>query len=210
MSLSLVFHALVLLLLVPSEPPVPPPGARGSIEVRLITADDIDAGTPVIQGSNLATPTTGDGNHRNPEAEPPGVTQAFDTPSPRRASAVYSGLAGAPAAAETRPRDEEPTEKGPFVAYEPPEPAEVITPQYPSTARRRRQEGSVRLRVFVDDLGRVRDVSVLESSGVSSLDAAAQRAASAALFRPARTNGEAVPSSLRLTVIFALEGDSEG
>ena len=92
----------------------------------------------------------------------------------------------------------------------PAEPLDAIAPRYPEAARRRGKEGAVRLLLEVDASGRIVSVSVEESSGVSLLDRAATQAAETASFRPARRRGAPVPSSVRVTVLFELDSDTEG
>ena len=79
-----------------------------------------------------------------------------------------------------------------------------IAPQYPRQARRRGEEGKVKLTVAVDVNGFVTSVSVALSSGFESLDAAAIKAVRAARFLPARNNDEPVDSNVALTLVFKL------
>ncbi len=78
------------------------------------------------------------------------------------------------------------------------------TPRYPPIARRLREEGVVWLRVLVDDRGRATEVSLLQSSGSPRLDEEARRAVSAAIFRPHRVGGNAMPAYVRVPVEFSL------
>ncbi len=48
-----------------------------------------------------------------------------------------------------------------------------VEPVYPPTSRRMGEEGTVRVRVLVDENGRPRDVNIAQSSGFSRLDQAA-------------------------------------
>ena len=79
-----------------------------------------------------------------------------------------------------------------------------IAPQYPRQARRRGEEGKVKLTVAVDVNGFVTSVSVALSSGFESLDAAAIKAVRAARFLPARNNDEPVDSNVALTLVFKI------
>ncbi len=78
------------------------------------------------------------------------------------------------------------------------------TPRYPPIARRLREEGVVWLRVLVDDRGRAAEVRLLQSSGSPRLDEEARRAVGAALFRPYRVGGAAMPAYVRVPVEFSL------
>jgi protein TonB len=51
-----------------------------------------------------------------------------------------------------------------------------VDPTYPSSSRRAGEEGTVRLKVLVDEKGRPRDVAVATSSGFPRLDEAAMQA----------------------------------
>lgn len=96
-----------------------------------------------------------------------------------------------------------------------PEPVEVVShqpsflqppkpPSYPATARRRNQEGTVLVEVRLDRNGAQRDVQVLRSSGVSSLDQAAVKAVSGWRFKPETVAGQPVPSRVQIPIAFAL------
>jgi TonB family protein len=204
LSLSLILHALLLLFI--ATPQTSSRRDPQSIEVWLSVNGEPETGSPRAVRANS----------RDAETELPRVTgtrepKVLEPATGGEEALVQAGALGAGTQSNSGQllAGADAPGEGALIGYEPPEPAEVIAPEYPPAARRRRQEGSVRLRVSLDALGLVRDVWVLESSGVSALDAAALEAASDALFRPARTNGESVASSLRLTVTFELETDSE-
>lgn len=79
-----------------------------------------------------------------------------------------------------------------------------IKPNYPIGARRRGEEGSVILDVSVGADGRARSVTLVSSSRFPDLDAAAERAAAQARFKPATRNGRPVDAAARITIIFRL------
>ena len=60
-----------------------------------------------------------------------------------------------------------------------------VEPTYPPTSRRQGEEGTVRLKVLVDERGRPRDVQVAQSSGFARLDDAAMTAVRAGSFEAA-------------------------
>jgi protein TonB len=78
-------------------------------------------------------------------------------------------------------------------------------PDYPPLARRRDQEGEVLLRLDLDTQGRVTAAQVLQSSGYPLLDRAALAAGSGWQLLPARINGVAVTSYVRIPVQFRLD-----
>lgn len=77
-------------------------------------------------------------------------------------------------------------------------------PQYPAAAKRRNIEGTVMLGVQVSESGQAAHISIHKSSGSELLDFAALEAVSKWRFVPAKINGEAVASSVRVPVIFKL------
>lgn len=81
-------------------------------------------------------------------------------------------------------------------------------PEYPPTARRLNQEGTVTLLIYVLTDGRVGDVKVEKSSGFPKLDeAAAAHAKRAWRFQPGTENGQAVAAWGRFAVTFKLLED---
>lgn len=86
----------------------------------------------------------------------------------------------------------------------PPRPKRAIRPSYPDGARQRGEQGEVVLEIRVGADGSVEDVNVVSTSGFGELDAAAVRAVRAARFTPAKSGGESVASSARLSLTFRL------
>ncbi len=79
-------------------------------------------------------------------------------------------------------------------------------PGYPRLARSRGHEGRVLIQVSVLGNGRVGSARVAGSSGHASLDRAALRAVKRWRFRPALRNGKPVTATIRVPVVFRLEG----
>ncbi|WP_342625148.1 energy transducer TonB [Pseudomonas alkylphenolica] len=77
-------------------------------------------------------------------------------------------------------------------------------PRYPSQARRRNQQGIVRVEVCLDEHGKQLKLTLLRSSGVTSLDQAALEAVTLWRFRPEIVDGRAVPSRVEIPIEFAL------
>ena len=80
-----------------------------------------------------------------------------------------------------------------------------VEPTYPATSRRLGEEGSVLLRVFVDEAGRPQQVLVDRSSGFPRLDEAALRAVKRWRFRPAVSGSGPVGTWSRVTITFRLQ-----
>jgi protein TonB len=79
-----------------------------------------------------------------------------------------------------------------------------LPPAYPATAIERRWEGTVLLRIRIDKLGRVTNVSVARTSGYPLLDSAAATAVRQWRGVPARRGGQAVATVEVLPVQFKL------
>lgn len=79
-----------------------------------------------------------------------------------------------------------------------------IVPLYPDEARRRNQEGTLKLLLKIDDLGRVRDAEVLEADLPGVFDEVALEAFKNARFHPAMKNGRPVRYQAYIRVVFKL------
>ncbi|NUU38771.1 energy transducer TonB [Pseudomonas sp. C2B4] len=77
-------------------------------------------------------------------------------------------------------------------------------PRYPNVARRRNQQGIVRVEVHLDERGQQLKLVLSRSSGVESLDDAALEAVRNWRFRPEIVDGRAVPSRVEIPIEFAL------
>jgi protein TonB len=76
-------------------------------------------------------------------------------------------------------------------------------PLYPESLRIMGRSGVVKLEVLIDETGKVRQVTILESAG-ALFDHAAEQAIIASSFIPAEVNGQPVTVLLRLPVRFRL------
>jgi protein TonB len=81
---------------------------------------------------------------------------------------------------------------------------ETPKPDYPESARREGREGSVLLRVLIDNQGRSKKVEINGSSGSEALDRAAAEAIKRWRFHPARYGDKPVESWLRIPIEFRL------
>ncbi len=117
----------------------------------------------------------------------------------------------APPAMETTGDDDVQAHHGPDRydgSYDlPPTPRRQIRPLYPLSARQRGEEGVVEAEITVNADGRVAATEVVRGSGFPDLDRAALAALKAACFEPARRDGRAVPSRVRMKIIFRLTDD---
>ncbi len=87
---------------------------------------------------------------------------------------------------------------------EPPVPIRKDAPVYPPMARNLRQEGTVTLRLLVDETGGVERVEVVQSLDGRLLDSAALRAAKDWRYQPATEQGVAVKVWITEQVVFRL------
>lgn len=78
-------------------------------------------------------------------------------------------------------------------------------PRYPPQARRQREQGEVRLRVELDESGRIDRVSIVSSSGSPRLDEAARTAVESWRCRPAQHDGQPVRAVALQSLAFVLE-----
>ena len=145
------------------------------------------------------------------------------TPQPSRTAATEPPTAEAPATPEPpAAAQEQPASmaSAPQPSAQPPalpaaEPEEVVSqqprfreppaaPVYPAQARRRNQQGQVLVEVRLDAEGQQRRVTVLQSSGFTSLDRAALEAVADWKFQPELLAGRPTPSRVRIPIDFAL------
>lgn len=81
---------------------------------------------------------------------------------------------------------------------------EAEKPDYPAGARERGNEGTVRLQMLVNRGGRVESVRIIESSGHTALDKAAEKAVRSWRFSPALQNGEPIAAWVTVPIVFDL------
>lgn len=92
-----------------------------------------------------------------------------------------------------------------------PEPIERVDPKYPPSAARQGQEGWVVVNFVVDTEGRVKSPTVVESSGVRSMEREVLRAVKKWRYAPATIDGEAIErcqNSIKFELM--LGGDRRG
>jgi protein TonB len=76
--------------------------------------------------------------------------------------------------------------------------------EYPAISRRLGEEGTVTLRILVNDKGHVDQVDIRKSSGVPRLDEAARKWALRVVFKPYMENGKPIPVFAVLPITFNL------
>lgn len=83
--------------------------------------------------------------------------------------------------------------------------ATPLQPRYPPASARAHEEGTVMLRVLVDQTGVPQRVEIARSSGHQRLDAAARESVMHARFRPVMRNGEATSAWGLVPIAFRLD-----
>jgi len=79
-----------------------------------------------------------------------------------------------------------------------------VEPTYPPASRRAGEEGTVRLKVLVDETGRPKDVEVAQSSGFTRLDDAAMQAVRRWRFQAARDASGPISAWTQVAITFKL------
>lgn len=85
-----------------------------------------------------------------------------------------------------------------------------VEPVYPSASRRAGEEGTVRLRVLVDERGRPKDVNAMASSGFSRLDQAAIDAVKRWRFEAATDGSRPISTWTQVAITFKLTDAQRG
>ena len=191
-------HGALLLVLWPALHSDAPPAGRRELAVRLLPA----AAAPAVPA---------------PRAMPPALSMpvvaavaplAFDVQA--EAHALPPAVVAAPLAtlvqvafvAPPAPRDEPPAAEPPLQSARR---AACAPAPHPLALRERGIEGVVRLRVWVDELGRAGQVLLAASSGWRLFDDAAVAQAHRCPFQPALRGTQPVGSWVEFPVRFALE-----
>lgn len=141
-----------------------------------------------------------------PQAAPQPVRQPVATPLLATTAPTTNANAPAPTVSTPAPAEpvaavEAPLEPPRFSAaylHNPP-------PPYPGASKRFREEGSVQLRVFVNESGAATTVEIFRSSGFPRLDQAAQTAVAAWRFTPAKRGDLRVAAWVIVPITFNLE-----
>lgn len=91
-----------------------------------------------------------------------------------------------------------------YVFDKAPKPKRIVNPEYPTFARNAGIEGTIILKITVDENGRVISVKVLKSAAQGIFDAAAIKAAQQWIFDPAEQSGNPVKATITVPLEFVL------
>ncbi|MEI6121421.1 MAG: energy transducer TonB [Opitutae bacterium] len=97
-----------------------------------------------------------------------------------------------------------PPVRHPSTIYTPPVFLVRENPQYPADALSESRQGKVVVKVFISAQGKVESTQILESSGSSVLDQAAELAARSSQFNPAERNHQPISAEATATYRFEL------
>lgn len=211
---AIVVHGLALgMLAFQQKPPIQPP--EPIIEVSLVPAFSLSALAPIPEQSTAPPP-------------PPPERRVLDTPplqdSPIMApppvvveparminiSSTVPAPSSAPPTPSEGPSAPQGGEPGPAAVTPPNFTAAYLNnpgPPYPMAARRKREQGVVRLRVLVSDDGDAEQVLLDRSSGHAALDAAAlDTVRKRWRFAPAKQGDRTVAAWVLVPIAFELKG----
>jgi len=164
--------------------------------IRMQFSQRAELAPPPIEASLLEAPTE---NELPPAYTPPPMDIVYSLPTPQDITIETEAVSEIAGTAITSP--------GPVTTVAPPmvESVEYVRagpPVYPRESQRRREYGTVILRVLVDAFGRPAQVQVERSSGFDRLDDAAREAVEKFLFRPYEVNGVAQPAQVLIPIGF--------
>jgi protein TonB len=172
----------------PLSLPLPLPASHARLHVRRPQAHAAAAPPCAMHAASLAPESpTNIHDVAMPSAVAPLAREEVSRPSPTATSGPAAATAPSPVRVVAVPRYRN-------------NPA----PEYPVAAKRRREEGEVRLSVTVSPDGRPLRVSLFRSSGHALLDQAAMDAVQRWTFEPARVAGEPVEDRVVVPVRFSL------
>lgn len=176
-------------------PPPPPPPARSEDDVvdeRLKPQEE--------------TPRPPEPPPPQPQPAPQAAPAPSNTEAPPAAGQPSEGSGNAESGEGTADQGSGSGEGDDEVAAERPYIIHSYKPAYPRRSRERHSEGTVYVRVLVNERGRVDSVSLDESSGDSLLDDAALEAVEDWRFSPAKNSkGKEIPCYVVIPVSFVLK-----
>ena len=198
-------NSAVEFTLMPSMPANREPGSlrkQGEYEDASDESEDADSKILLSEESNVAEIPISESDGKMPEDTGQKTSAKHYTKEDLEITEVKDApeYAEAPFDSPNQPGDirEEGVESGVEKVHFP-------RPEYPRQARRLGYEGSVSVIIKVDEEGSAVSAEVISSSGYSSLDDAALKAAMDALFVPAKRAGIPVSSKINITYRFLLK-----
>jgi periplasmic protein TonB len=166
--------------------------------MQMQTREHVEEQAAPIMASLLEEAPPADEPPPNYTPPPMNVTYSVPTPDPvvmdteivTTTAITATPMSDAPASTATPPM----VDNVEYVSASP--------PVYPRESQRRREHGTVLLRVLVDAAGRPAQIQIERSSGFERLDDAARDAVAKFLFRPYEVNGVAQPAQVLIPIGF--------
>jgi len=164
--------------------------------LRMQFAQTSHAEAPPIEVALIDSPVE---SEPPPTYTPPPMDVVYSLPTPQDISIETETVSEMAGTAITSP--------GPVTTVAPPlvesvEYVRAAPPVYPKESQRRREYGTVLLRVLVDALGKPAQIQIERSSGYERLDTAARQAVEKFVFRPYEVNGVAQPAQVLIPIGF--------
>ncbi len=202
----------------PPAPPEPEPArpqpvrvVRPPKRIASLPPPPRDAPPPPPEAPPDAPPPPNDAPAAKPGPVRIGISMSSTTSTGGYAAPVGNSLYGKAPERATEPGEARPYRSDRYVP-----PTQVTTlpevvsgsaprSEYPPEARKLQREARVRLRVYVDELGRVAQATVIADPGFGFGEAAVRVMKRYYKFRPARRNGEPVATEIPFTVVFELD-----
>jgi len=157
----------------------------------------VEEQAPPIMASLLEEAPPAEAPPPNYSPPPMNVTYSLPTPEP-----VVMETEIATTAITATPMSDVPASTATPPMVESVEYVRAAPPVYPKESQRRREYGTVVLRVLVDSAGRPAQIQVERSSGFERLDNAARDAVAKFLFRPYEVNGVAQAAQVLIPIGF--------
>lgn len=201
LGLSLAFHlALVFLLPVRPAARVAPPVLQVTLEEGRLTATrQVTEVPPVLAAVPEAAAVTVPRPRQQAASTLPDVDLAKPA-APPDAAETLPVPAAAPALALELPLAEDPVYYTARELDRHPAAARPIVPDYPEEAEREGLEGSVTLRLLIDEKGALREVAVVDADPPGVFEEVALAAFRAGNFLPGERAGRAVKSRILIKV----------
>jgi len=164
--------------------------------LRTQFAQPSHAEAPPIEVALIEAPTE---SEPPPSYSPPPMDVVYSLPTPQEITIETETVSEIAGTAITSP--------GPVTTVAPPmvdsvEYVRADPPVYPRESQRRREYGTVVLRVLVDAFGKPAQIQIEHSSGYERLDTAARQAVEKFLFRPYEVNGVAQAAQVLIPIGF--------
>jgi len=164
--------------------------------LRMQFAQASHAEAPPIEVALIDSPVE---SEPPPTYTPPPMDVVYSLPTPQDISIETETVSEMAGTAITSP--------GPVTTVAPPlvesvEYVRAAPPVYPKESQRRREYGTVLLRVLVDAFGKPAQIQIERSSGYERLDTAARQAVEKFVFRPYEVNGVAQPAQVLIPIGF--------